>query len=116
MIATLLLTLTRSFIAQVNALTLQYTVDRINQLIEADFGLSNGWHLLIPSTAIILPGKKSLMLLFSLDKNFMVKSYTFLDLAQGMIEKFLTDRLAFFKENHLEKQPLFHHQNCVRGV
>jgi hypothetical protein len=43
------------------------------------------------------------MLLFSLDKNFMVKSYTFLDLAQGMIEKFLTDRLAFFKESYLEK-------------
>jgi hypothetical protein len=56
-IATLLLTLTGVFHRPGQCADFQYTVDRINQLIEADFGLSNGWHLLIPSTAILLPGK-----------------------------------------------------------
>ena len=53
-IATLVLTLIGSLTAQVNALTLQYAVDRINALIEAGQGLSAGWHILITISAILL--------------------------------------------------------------
>src|SRR5690606_25707763 len=53
-IATLILTLIGSFTAQVNALTLQYAVDSINRLIEAGLGLSEGWHILITISAILL--------------------------------------------------------------
>jgi len=40
--ATLFLTLTGSFTAQVNALILKYTVDEVNKLVEAGKGLAGG--------------------------------------------------------------------------
>ena len=76
-IATLVLTLIGSLTAQVNALTLQYAVDRINALIEAGQGLSAGWHILITISAILL-GKEIINAFVQFDRSFMVKNYVFL--------------------------------------
>ena len=102
-IATLILTLIGSFTAQVNALTLQYAVDSINRLIEAGLGLSEGWHILITISAILL-GKEVINAFVQFGQKFYgEKAANFLsrrDLAQGIIEKFLTYRLAFFNEDN----------------
>lgn len=101
-IATLLLTLIGSFTAQVNALTLQYAVDSINQLIEAGFGLSEGWHILITITAILL-GKEVINAFVQFGQKFYgekLRIFVSQDLAQGIIEKFLTYRLSFFNEEN----------------
>lgn len=101
-IATLLLTLIGSFTAQVNALTLQYAVDSINQLIEAGFGLSEGWHILITITAILL-GKEVINAFVQFGQKFYgekLRIFVSQDLAQGIIEKFLTYRLSFFNDEN----------------
>ena len=101
-IATLLLTLIGSFTAQVNALTLQYAVDSINQLIEAGFGLSEGWHILITITSILL-GKEVINAFVQFGQKFYgekLRIFVSQDLAQGIIEKFLTYRLSFFNEEN----------------
>ena len=107
-IATLLLTLIGSFTAQVNALTLQYAVDSINQLIEAGFGLSEGWHILITITAILL-GKEVINAFVQFGQKFYgekLRIFVSQDLAQGIIEKFLTYRLSFFNEENNQEGKL----------
>ncbi|NHB58116.1 ABC transporter ATP-binding protein [Acinetobacter sp. 194] len=101
-IATLILTLIGSLTAQVNALTLQYAVDSINKLVEAGKGLSDGWHILITITAILL-GKEILNAFVQFGQKFYGEKLRIMvsqDLAQGIIEKFLTYRLAFFNEDN----------------
>lgn len=53
-IITLILTLIGALTAQVNALTLQYAVDQINRLVEAGDGLTQGWHILVTISVILL--------------------------------------------------------------
>ena len=53
-IITLVLTLIGSLTAQVNALTLKYAVDSINELLQTGQGLTQGWHILITITAVLL--------------------------------------------------------------
>lgn len=101
-VATLILTLIGSFTAQVNALTLQYAVDSINELVENGFGLAEGWNILITISAILL-GKEILNAFVQFGQKFYGEKLRILvsqDLAQGIIEKFLTYRLAFFKEDN----------------
>ena len=101
-IATLILTLIGSFTAQVNALTLQYAVDSINELVENGFGLAEGWNILITISAILL-GKEILNAFVQFGQKFYGEKLRILvsqDLAQGIIEKFLTYRLAFFNEDN----------------
>ncbi len=101
-IATLILTLIGSLTAQVNALTLQYAVDSINKLVEAGLGLSEGWHILITITAILL-GKEILNAFVQFGQKFYgekLRIFVSQDLAQGIIEKFLTYRLSFFNEDN----------------
>ena len=101
-IATLILTLIGSFTAQVNALTLQYAVDRINALIEAGQGLSAGWHILITISAILL-GKEIINAFVQFGQKFYgekLRIFVSQDLAQGIIEKFLRYRLAFFNQDN----------------
>ncbi len=101
-IATLILTLIGSLTAQVNALTLQYAVDSINKLVEAGQGLSAGWHILITITAILL-GKEIINAIVQFGQKFYGEKLRILvsqDLAQGIIEKFLTYRLAFFNDDN----------------
>ncbi len=101
-IATLILTLIGSLTAQVNALTLQYAVDSINKLVEAGLGLNEGWHILITITAILL-GKEILNAFVQFGQKFYgekLRIFVSQDLAQGIIEKFLTYRLSFFNEDN----------------
>ncbi|AWL27809.1 ABC transporter ATP-binding protein [Acinetobacter defluvii] len=101
-IATLLLTLIGSLTAQVNALTLQYAIDSINKLVEAGQGLNAGWHILITITVILL-GKEIISAIVQFGQKFYGEKLRILvsqDLAQGIIEKFLTYRLAFFNDDN----------------
>ena len=85
-----------------NALTLQYAVDSINKLVEAGLGLSEGWHILITLTAILL-GKEILNAFVQFGQKFYgekLRIFVSQDLAQGIIEKFLTYRLSFFNEDN----------------
>ncbi|MPW45667.1 ABC transporter ATP-binding protein [Acinetobacter guerrae] len=99
-IATLILTLIGALTAQVNALTLQYAVDRINALVEAGKGLNEGWIILATISAILL-GKEILNALVQFGQKYYgekLRIYVSQDLAQGIIEKFLTYRLTFFNQ------------------
>ncbi len=101
-IATLVLTLIGSLTAQVNALTLQYAVDRINALIEAGQGLSAGWHILITISAILL-GKEIINAFVQFGQKFYgekLRIFVSQVLAQGFIEQFLRYRLAFFNQDN----------------
>ncbi|RAZ05649.1 ABC transporter [Acinetobacter sp. SM1B] len=101
-IATLILTLIGSFTAQVNAITLQYAVDSINKLLEAGEGLNEGWHILITISAILLV-KEVINAFVQFGQKFYgekLRIFVSQDLAQGIIEKFLTYRLAFFNQNN----------------
>lgn len=101
-IATLVLTLIGSLTAQVNALTLQYAVDRINTIIEAGQGLSSGWHILI-TISVILLGKEIINAFVQFGQKFYgekLRIFVSQDLAQGIIEKFLRYRLAFFNQDN----------------
>lgn len=101
-IATLILTLIGSFTAQVNALTLQYAVDSINALLEQGQGLDEGWHILITISAILLV-KEVVNALVQFGQKFYgekLRIFISQDLAQGIIEKFLKYRLAFFNQDN----------------
>lgn len=101
-IATLILTLIGSFTAQVNALILQYAVDSINALLEQGQGLDKGWHILITISAILL-GKEVVNALVQFGQKFYgekLRIFISQDLAQGIIEKFLKYRLAFFNQDN----------------
>ena len=101
-IATLILTLIGSLTAQVNALTLQYAVDSINRLVEAGQGLAEGWQILITISAILL-GKEIINAFVQFGQKFYgekLRIFVSQDLAQGIIEKFLTYRLAFFNQDN----------------
>lgn len=101
-IATLILTLIGSLTAQVNALTLQYAVDSINRLVEAGQGLAEGWQILITISAILL-SKEIINAFVQFGQKFYgekLRIFVSQDLAQGIIEKFLTYRLAFFNQDN----------------
>ncbi len=101
-IVTLTLTLIGSLTAQVNALTLQYAVDSINALVKAGEGLAAGWNILITITVILL-GKEIINALVQFGQKFYGEKLRILvsqDLAQGIIVKFLTYRLAFFNQEN----------------
>jgi len=101
-IATLILTLIGSFTAQVNAITLQYAVDSINKLLGAGEGLDEGWHILITISAILLV-KEVINAFVQFGQKFYgekLRIFVSQDLAQGIIEKFLTYRLAFFNQDN----------------
>lgn len=101
-IVTLFLTLVGSLTAQVNALTLKYAVDSINQLIQAGQGLADGWHIII-TISLVLLGKEVINAIVQFgQKSFGEKLRILIsqDLSQGIIEKFITYRLAFFDQQN----------------
>lgn len=97
-IATLTLTLIGSFTAQVNALILQYTVDSINGLVEAGEGLKEGLQILLFISAVLLI-KEILNLFITFGQKYFgekLRIYVSRDLAQAIIERILTYRMAFY--------------------
>ncbi|ATU46526.1 ABC transporter [Acinetobacter junii] len=98
---TLILTLIGALTAQVNALTLQYAVDQINRLVEAGDGLAQGWHILV-TISVILLSKEILSTLIQFGQKLFGERLRIMvsqDVAQAIIEKFLTYRLSFFTQD-----------------
>ncbi|NDV83181.1 ABC transporter ATP-binding protein [Bacteroides sp. 51] len=97
-IFTLLLTLLGSFTAQVNAWVLRYTVDEISEMLTNHQGLQEGITILIVISAILV-GKEVLNSFITFGQKFYgekLRIYVSRDLAQTVIEKVLTYKLAFF--------------------
>ena len=98
-VATLLLTLIGSLIAQVNAIVLDHTVDAINALVVPEgFEWSKAAHILT-IISIILLGKEVLAAIIRYAQNYFgerMRIFVSRDLAQSVIEKVLTFKMAFF--------------------
>jgi len=95
---TLTLTLIGSLTAQVNAWVLRYTVDEITTLLNNNQGLREGLNILM-WISIILISKEVINSFIQFGQKFYgekLRIYVSRDLAQTVIEKVLTYRLAFF--------------------
>ncbi|MDO5442507.1 MAG: ABC transporter ATP-binding protein [Bacteroidia bacterium] len=102
---TLVMTLISSLFAQVNAVVLDKTVDSVNGLVGAEnFAWSKAARLLT-IISIVLLGKEVLSILLSFAQKYYGEKMRILvsrDLAQAVIEKMLTFRMAFFSANDNE--------------
>lgn len=104
-VATLVMTLIGSLMSQVNAIVLDKTVDAINELIGVEnFAWSKAVRILTV-ISIILLGKELLSALINFGQRYYGEKMRILvsrDLAQSVIEKVLTFRMAFFSANDNE--------------
>ena len=96
---TLLLTLIGSLMAQVNAIVLDWTVDQVNGLVTAgeQWG-QRAAHIVILISTVLL-GKEIVSALITFAQNYYgerMRIFVSRDLAQSVIEKVLTFRMAFF--------------------
>ena len=95
---TLILTLVGSLMAQVNAIVLDRTVDAINALIGTDFSWSQAARIMTIINVVLL-GKEILSALITFAQNYYgerMRIFVSRDLAQSVIEKVLTFKMAFF--------------------
>lgn len=95
---TLTLTLIGSLTAQVNAWVLRYTVDEINGMVEGHRALQEGMSILITITIILL-GKEIVNSFIQFGQKFYgekLRIFISKDLAQAVIVKILTYKLAFY--------------------
>lgn len=101
-ILALVLTFIGSLAAQVNAWVLRYTVDAINDLVEAHKGLSEGIEILVTITVILFSKEIINSFIQFGQKYYGEKLRIFIsrDLAQNVIEKILTYQMAFFSTNN----------------
>ncbi len=101
-IATLTLTLIGSFIAQVNAVVLDRTVDAINALVKPEgFAWAKAAHILTV-ISIILLGKELLAAIIRYAQNYFGERMRILvskDLSQAIIDHILSYRMAFFSRS-----------------
>lgn len=104
-VATLILTLITSLMAQVNAVVLDRTVDAINALVGAeDFEWGRAARILTV-ISIILLSKELLSAVLSFAQKYFGERMRIMvsrDLAQAVIEKILTFRMAFFSADNNE--------------
>ena len=116
-ILTLVMTLIGSLAAQVNAVVLDKTVDSINALLhDAEFLWSKAVRILVTITIVLL-GKEVLSALVTFGQRFFGEKMRILvsrDLAQAVIEKMLTFRMAFFSKD--DNQPGKLQTRIDRGV
>lgn len=105
---TLVLTLVGSFAAQINAFVLRYTVDSISDLMVAKKALSEGMHLLLVISAVLL-GKEIVYAGVQFGQKFFGEKLRILiarDLSQNVVERILTYRMAFFTSTENESGKL----------
>lgn len=104
-VLTLILTLIGSFIAQINAVVLDRTVDAINNLINTDSMVwSTAARILTIITAILL-GKEILSALITYAQHFFgekMRINVSKDLSQAVIDQMLRYRMAFFSRTNNE--------------
>ncbi len=97
-VLTLALTLVGSLTAQVNAWVLRYAVDEIAALLDAHKGLQEGLTVLVTISAILI-GKELVNAVLQYGQKWYgekLRIFVSRDLAQAVIEKVMTYRLAFF--------------------
>ncbi len=103
--ATLFLTLIGSLIAQVNAIVLDWTVDKINALIKPEgFEWAEAANILTLISVILL-GKEILSALITYAQNFFGEKMRILvskDMSQAVVDRILTYKMAFFSANENE--------------
>ena len=105
---TLLLTLVGSFAAQINAYVLRFTVDSISSLMVAKKPLSEGFHLLLIISSVLL-GKEIVYAVVQFGQKFFGEKLRILiarDLSQKVVERILTYRMAFFTSTENESGKL----------
>ena len=103
-VATLIMTLIGSLAAQVNAVVLDRTVDAINALLGTDFAWSKAAKILTVITIVLL-GKEVLSALITFAQRYYgerMRIFVSRDMAQAVIEKMLTFKMAFFSANDNE--------------
>ncbi len=94
----LTLTFLGSLTAQVNAWILRYTVDSINGIVERHGGVAEGMRILF-LVSLVLLGKEVVNVAIKFGQKYYgekLRIYISRDLAQLVIERILTYRLAFF--------------------
>ncbi|MDR2735178.1 MAG: ABC transporter ATP-binding protein/permease [Spirochaetota bacterium] len=94
----LLLTSVGALTAQVNAYVLQYTINSIASLVEQHKQLAEGLHI-VAFISIVLLSKEILNIFISFGQKFFGEKIRIMiskDLAQKIIEKILSYRMAFF--------------------
>ena len=101
-VATLILTLIGSFIAQVNAVVLDRTVDAINALVRPEgFAWSRAAHIMVVITAVLL-GKEVLAALIRYAQQYYgerMRIFVSKDLSQAVVDRILSYRMAFFSQS-----------------
>ena len=96
---TLVLTLIGSLMAQVNAIVLDWTVDKVNGLVTDGVEWGAQAVRIITIISVVLLGKEILSALITFAQNYYgerMRIFVSRDLAQSVIEKVLTFRMAFF--------------------
>lgn len=95
---TLLLTFIGALAAQVNPIVLKYTVDEVQQLLTHHTPLSEGWHILM-LISIILFGKELINIFIQFGQKYYgekIRISVSSTLAQAVVDKILTYRMAFY--------------------
>ena len=96
---TLVLTLVGSLMAQVNAIVLDWTVDKVNGLVTGGVAWGAQAIRIVTIISIVLLAKEILSALITFAQNYYgerMRIFVSRDLAQSVIEKVLTFRMAFF--------------------
>lgn len=104
-VATLTLTLIGSLMAQVNAIVLDWTVDSINAHIQAGGKWGAKAIEIVTYISIVLLAKEVLSALITFAQRYFGEKMRILvskDLAQAVVEKILTFKVAFFSANDNE--------------
>lgn len=104
-ILTLILTLIGSFIAQINAVVLDKTVDAINELIMTHDLVWKNAAQILTIISIILLGKEVLSAIITYAQNYFgekMRINVSKDLSQAVIDHMLTYRMAFFSRQENE--------------
>jgi len=108
LIATLALTAIGSFAAQVNAWILRYTVDNINGMTTAHKTIAEGGKLLGFISAVLI-GKELVYAVVQFGQKFYgekLRIYITRDLAQTIVDRILTYRMAFYTASENESGKL----------
>ena len=96
---TLVLTLIGSLMAQVNAIVLDWTVDQVNGLVTAGEQWGQAAAHIVIMISVVLLGKELISALITFAQNYYgerMRIFVSRDLAQSVIEKVLTFRMAYF--------------------
>ncbi|WP_076784276.1 ABC transporter ATP-binding protein [Epilithonimonas bovis] len=107
-IGTLSLTLIGALFAQVNPIVLKYTVDEVTKLTQLPHPMTEGIHVLIV-ISIILLGKELANIFIQFGQKFYgekIRINVSSELAQAAIDKILTYRIAYYSDDRHESGKL----------